>query len=219
MITRFKILGSIFFFFILLSFFTKSSFAAVYTLYGSVKDSSGIMISGATIDVRDAVSSSEVSNATSDSSGNYSLSVNTGTAVTGTYNITLTPPVGSNYTAVNVPNYVISSNSSLNFFLVHTGSVVLSGHLYDSLGNPLAGQQVSLKDPSGGVVSTTTDGTGSYSLQDSAGDLWAMRAISAYNLHNIDMALQAAKNAMKYSTELHAEYIYNQILKGAHLEL
>ncbi|MEK7572128.1 MAG: carboxypeptidase regulatory-like domain-containing protein, partial [Patescibacteria group bacterium] len=87
---RFKLpFLSIFLFALLFGLFVpKTAFADTVTLSGSVKDSGGNAISGATVSVNDANSSST----TTDSSGNYTLVISNGT-----YNVQATPPAGSTF--------------------------------------------------------------------------------------------------------------------------
>lgn len=145
-----------------LGFFSpKTAFADSFTLMGSVKNSSGTAIAGATVNVNDANSD----NTTTDNSGNYNFPSIPG----GTYNIQVTPP-GSNFSPAIALSQNISGNTSLNFILVNAGSVLLSGHLYDPLDNPVSGQSVSLQLPSGSqIAGATTDASGSYSFQVSSG--------------------------------------------------
>jgi hypothetical protein len=63
----------------------KIALADTFTLSGSVQDSSGHVISGATVSVNDVNADST----TTDVSGNYSLSV-----PSGAYNVQTTPPPG-----------------------------------------------------------------------------------------------------------------------------
>ena len=86
--SKLQILTLFLFTFLFCSFFANSAFAANFTLSGSVKDSSANPIVGATVLVNDANSD----NTTTDSSGNYSLSI-----PQGTYNVQVTPPSGSNF--------------------------------------------------------------------------------------------------------------------------
>ncbi|HWY79678.1 MAG TPA: carboxypeptidase-like regulatory domain-containing protein [Candidatus Sulfotelmatobacter sp.] len=138
----------------------RPALADSVTLSGSVKDSSSNSISGATISVNDSNNDST----TTDSSGNYSLSI-----PSGTYNVQVTPPSGSGLSSAVALSQNISGNTTLNFFLVQSGNAVLSGHLYDSQGNGLSDQQVILKASNGNLIQTTTDSSGNYSLQASTG--------------------------------------------------
>lgn len=141
-------------------FFTKVAFADTFTLSGSVKDASGNPIVNASVSVNDPGSGTT----TTDNSGNYTLSISNGT-----YNVQVTPESGSGFSSAVALNQNVTSNTELNFILVPSGSVRISGHLYDNLGNPLSNQQVVLNLASGGqVASVITDSSGSYSFQNSS---------------------------------------------------
>jgi hypothetical protein len=140
-----------------LGFFTvHTALASSYTLSGSVKDSSGTAISGATVTVNDANSDTT----TTDNSGNYSLTV-----PSGTYNVQVTPPAGSGFSSATDINQIISANTVVNFILTPAGSTSVSGHIYDAAGSPAPGQTVGLmKNSDGSEVDVTTDSSGSYSI-------------------------------------------------------
>jgi protocatechuate 3,4-dioxygenase beta subunit len=145
-------------------FFTNSASATAYTLSGRISDSSGANIAGATIDVLEAGTNSNVGSTVSNSEGNYTIVVSGGT-----YNIKVTPPAGSNFSSAVALSRDISTNTILNFILVPAGTVTLNGNVYDSLGNPLANQIVSLQTVGGTQATATTTATGSYSLEASSG--------------------------------------------------
>src|SRR4030042_3193452 len=89
--TKTKLISAVFLGIAVCIFLPKVTFASDYTLSGKVTDSSETAIEGAAISVNDPNNDS----ATTDSSGNYSLSI-----PEGTYNIQVTPPAGSNYSPV-----------------------------------------------------------------------------------------------------------------------
>ncbi|MBI5122304.1 carboxypeptidase regulatory-like domain-containing protein [Candidatus Roizmanbacteria bacterium] len=134
---------------------TKPAFADNFNLSGSVKDSSGNAITGAIISVNDTNNDS----ATTDSSGNYSLSI-----PQGIYDVQVMPPSGSGLTSAIAYGQNISSIITLNFILTPTGTVTFSGHLYDGSGNPITNMIISLNG-SNGTTSMRTTSTGNYSLQ------------------------------------------------------
>src|SRR5581483_13369 len=122
-------------------------------------DSSGNAISGSTVTVNDANNDST----TTDSSGNYSLSV-----ASGSYNVQVTPPSGSNFSSAIALSQNISTNTVLNFVLTPSGTVTLSGKVFDTSGTtPLANQVITLRQSSNNafVTSATTDSSGNYSIQ------------------------------------------------------
>ena len=148
-------------------FFTvHANQALAHTLSGNVSDSSGVDISGATVDVIDISTSNNVGSTITDGSGNYNLSVNSGT-----YNVQVSPPSGSGFGSAVASNYTISSDTIINFILVPTGSVVLSGHVYGPLGNPIPNQLVYLHSTvtHTDVASIRTDNSGAYLLSASPG--------------------------------------------------
>src|SRR3990167_7212998 len=80
-------------------FTAQANQALAHTLSGNISDSSGADISGAVVDVIDTATSNNVGSTTTDGSGNYSLSVNSGT-----YNVQVTPPSGSGFGPAISPN-------------------------------------------------------------------------------------------------------------------
>ncbi len=146
-------------------FASHANQALAHTLSGNVSDSAGADISGATVDVIDTVTSNNVGSTTTDVSGNYSLSVNSGT-----YNVQVTPPSGSGFGSAISPNRTISNNTVINFILVPLVSATLSGHVYDTLGNSVSNQQVFFQSGSQIVGSKSfTNALGEYLLQVNAG--------------------------------------------------
>lgn len=144
-------------------FFPRSAFAASYTLSGHIQNSTGTAIDGATVDVKDASTNTVVTSTTTNSTGDYSVSIDTGT-----YNIQVTPPSGSGLTSAVALNQAVSSNKTVNFILTPTGSAILSGYVYDPSGVGLPDQKVLLQ--SGSIlVQATTDSNGFFSMQANTG--------------------------------------------------
>ncbi|MGH7204438.1 MAG: carboxypeptidase regulatory-like domain-containing protein [Candidatus Levyibacteriota bacterium] len=141
----------------------KPVFADTVTLSGSVKNSTGNAISGATVKVNDANNDQT----TTDSSGSYTMLI-----PGGTYNVQVIPPSGSTFSPSIALSQNIISNTVLNFVLTPSGTVTLSGHLYDSQGSAVTGATVALLQPATGTVitSTTTDNSGHYSVTTSSGN-------------------------------------------------
>jgi protocatechuate 3,4-dioxygenase beta subunit len=154
------------FMFLLLGLFVVNpSYAATFRLSGTVKDIIGNPIGGVVVNVKDVTTNTDVGNNTTTSDGNYTLDINQGT-----YNIQITPPTGSNLSSLVTLNYMLSSDTVLNFILAQSGFVVLNGHIYDSLGNPLANTTVKVTQTlTSQEVSTTTDTNGAYALQTTPG--------------------------------------------------
>src|SRR5581483_2280004 len=107
--------------------------AANFTLSGRVTDQSSNAVVGATVAALDG-SNATIASATTDSSGNYSMSL-----PGGTYTIQVTPPAGSSFQTSNTPNESITADTTLNFVLVPAGAVTLSGHVLDGQGTGIAG--------------------------------------------------------------------------------
>ena len=152
--------------FLLFGFFitAHANQALAHTLSGNVSEASGTDIVGAVVDVIDTTTSNNIGSDTTDSSGNYSVEVNSGT-----YDIEVTPPGGSGFGSAIAPSRTISGDTVVNFILVPAGPVILSGHVYDRSGNAVPNQTVRLGDSAGNTTSTTTNSNGEYSLQVSPG--------------------------------------------------
>ena len=149
------------------SLLPSPALAATYQLSGKVTDQSSNPIVGATVAVIDPSTGVPVASTTTDSSGNYSLSVDGGT-----YNIQVTPPSGSGFGPSNTLNQTISGDTIVNFVLVPSGVIQLSGRVLDRFGQGILGQTVQLNPPAGSAVQTTTDANGFYSLQVAPGDYY-----------------------------------------------
>jgi hypothetical protein len=150
-------------------FFPNHALAADYQLSGSVVDNSLNAVGGATVHIYNINTTLDVVSpvTTTNESGIYIFS----SVPEGAYDIQVNPPSGSNFNAATASNFTISKNAILNFFLLPAGLVSLSGHIYDSLGNPIQGISISLTTNHGDstITSTQTDTSGYYSLQASAG--------------------------------------------------
>ncbi len=152
-------------FFVFLGLFSvKHAFADTLNLSGSVATSTGSDVSEATVEVDNVNTTTAVASTVTDSSGKYSLSI-----PSGTYDVHVTPPSGSNYFSIIAPNIAVSSNTTINFIFAPAGSVTLSGHIYDALGNALPNQDIYLSSGGNTIVFVTTDSSGSYSLQAAPG--------------------------------------------------
>ena len=137
---------------------------SAFTLSGKVTNSNSAAIENADVNVVDNVTQTNVATASTDSSGSYTLNVSQGV-----YDIHVDPPAGSGYGGASVLEETISSNKVINFIITNANSVVLSGHIYDPLGNPVADQKVRLgKDGVNTEVSTDTNGA--YMLQVEPGN-------------------------------------------------
>ncbi len=83
------------------------------------------------------------------------------------YTFTAIPPSGSNFGTTTLPNVTFTTDTQKTITLQQ--SVVLSGHIYDPLGNPVPNQTLFLESSGGVRTTTTTNTSGSYSLQVSNG--------------------------------------------------
>jgi len=160
-------------------FFPKTALADTFTLSGHISDSSNNAVSNADVSVAEANTNINAGNTTTDSSGNYNVIL-----IGGAYNVKVTPPAGSNFSSAIALSQNIASNTTLNFVLTPAGTVTLSGHVYDPLGNPLANQTVYLL-LSGQQTTAITDASGSYSLQVSTGT-YVLHVTNTNNSLSID---------------------------------
>jgi hypothetical protein len=95
---------------------TTKAFADSFSLSGSVTTSTGEAVSGSTVEADSAGTTTSVATATTDSSGNYTLNI-----PSGTYDIHVTPPSGSNYSPIITPSKTILENSVINFVFAQLG--------------------------------------------------------------------------------------------------
>lgn len=140
--------------------------ASAFTLSGRVTNQSGYPLPGTIVEVIDPATSNTLVSTSTDSGGNYAVSVDSGA-----YNVRVTPPAGSGFGAATALNRTIDRDTILDFVLVPAGSVRLSGRMLDALGNPLAEQYVSIR-PVGTHNSTqyTTGASGYYEFEVAPGD-------------------------------------------------
>ena len=87
--------------------------AVTYAISGKVTDNISVGIESATVSVKDPATNTTVTSTTTDFFGNYSVTVSSGT-----YNIEVIPPTGSNLTPAIASSYLISTDTIINFFLV-----------------------------------------------------------------------------------------------------
>ncbi len=129
-----------------------------YALTGTVTDASTTsVIAGATISV-----SPGTQTATTDSSGNYTL-----TLPAGTYDVTAS---ATGYTA-STKTVNLTAAATQDFALVTAPvTVTVSGTVSDTSANPLSGVAITLDDGAGNTFSGTTDGTGAFSIAGVTGN-------------------------------------------------
>lgn len=138
--------------------------ADTYMLSGKVSNSSGVGISGATVEAIYANTGTGAGSGLTNSSGDYNLLL-----ASGTYNIRVTSPIETGLSSVIALSQSVNTNKVLNFILYPIGTISLSGHIYDPLGNPIPNQRVVLNPFTSNQISTTTDANGYYSREISSG--------------------------------------------------
>lgn len=155
---------------------SKPALASNSQLSGSVVDSLGNGVEGAKIDVLNPGTNINVASTATDSFGNYSISL-----VSGTYDIKAMPPENTNFTPAIAKSKNLFQDAVVNFIFVPAGTVTLSGHVYDSLGNPLPNQTLSLLAGPSPNMNVTTDVSGSYMFQALPGTYGALGINSSQN--------------------------------------
>ncbi len=97
---------------------------------------------------------------------------------TGIYNFAVIPPVGSGFQNADLSGLSIAANTVLNFVLVPSGMVTLSGRVLDGLGVGVPNQSVTISLAGGGPrISQGTDSSGHYAFQVAPGDYSLSMAI------------------------------------------
>ena len=192
----------LFLFPLFLFLFASPTFAANYSLSGSIENNSGQVIGNAVIHVYNAGTNTDVvSPVNSDTStGNYIFT----SVPQGTYDIQVIPPSNLGYSSAVAYSQTISSNTTLNFILTSVGTSILSGVVKDPLGNTVSNQTVKLATPNGGpVFSAVTDSNGAYSLQAPSGSYFLeVQAPSAGNMGlNIPYNYQVYENTFSLTQD------------------
>ncbi|MGH7204523.1 MAG: carboxypeptidase regulatory-like domain-containing protein, partial [Candidatus Levyibacteriota bacterium] len=149
----------------------KSVFAAGNQLSGTIKDSTGTAVAGATIDVYTTGTTTDIVppvTSANDGTGSYTVTE----IPSGTYDIKVTAPSGSTFNSILAVGQSISSNTVLNFIFAPNGKVTLSGTLYDSTNTPVPNATIKLVVPNSStqVATTTTNASGFYSLTANSGN-------------------------------------------------
>lgn len=131
------------------------------TLSGKVAKQDSNPIAGAVIEVYRSSDNSYVTGASTDAQGNYSTKIQD----TGTYNIKVKPPDGSDLYPTEALNQTISGDTTLNFTLTPLPIYTLNGRVLDAVGDGMAGISVQI-NRNGYIYRTlSTDSSGSYSTQ------------------------------------------------------
>ena len=141
-------------------------FNGTYQVSGRVTNQAGDPIVGTVVDMLDPATSTVVATATADENGDYAVSVDAGT-----YNIRVTPPLGSGFQISTLFGRVIAADATIDFMLVPAGAVTLSGRVLDAEGDDgLPDVAVALAPSGGGTdLRTMTDHSGHYSFSVAPG--------------------------------------------------
>jgi protocatechuate 3,4-dioxygenase beta subunit len=140
-------------------------FAADFTLSGQVTGGNTSQpIENATVDVLDQSTSAVVGTDNTDAGGNYAITV-----TEGTYNVRVTPPVGSGYQASTINDVDITADKNLNIILITQPDILsYSGTLRDENGTPVDLGIIRLSNTSGAYFGDT-DAAGHFTVNAPAG--------------------------------------------------
>ena len=144
--------------------------AASGSLGGKVTDSSGNIVSGATVTFTS--SDGQVYSTKTDSNGNYALSSVAPSTYTGV-------AAKAGFGSQTQPNLVVASNAALLVnFVLQPGPGAVTGRVLDVSGNPIVGASVFFSSGSPAVVAATatTDSSGSYTLASLAAGTYNVTA-------------------------------------------
>ena len=144
--------------------------AAPGSLGGKVTDSSGNIVSGATVTFTS--SDGQVYSTTTDSNGNYALSSVAPSTYTGV-------AAKAGFGSQTQPNLVVASNAALLVnFVLQPGPGAVTGRVLDVSGNPIVGASVFFSSGSPAVVAATatTDSSGTYTIASLAAGTYNVTA-------------------------------------------
>jgi len=144
--------------------------AAPGSLGGKVTDSSGNIVSGATVTFTS--SDGQVYSTTTDSNGNYALSSVAPSTYTGV-------AAKAGFGSQTQPNLVVASNAALLVnFVLQPGPGAVNGRVLDVSGNPIVGASVFFSSGSPAVVAATatTDSSGTYTIASLAAGTYNVTA-------------------------------------------
>jgi hypothetical protein len=138
------------------------------TVSGTVKDNTASPVEGADVMAIDAGTSALVASVPTDSAGYYEMVI-----PISTYNFSVIAPVGSGFDNTQLLGQLIATDTTLNFFLVPSGMVTLSGRVLDGLGVGIPSQGMRIWPEGGGSnIDLFTDSTGNYAFHVAPGNYW-----------------------------------------------
>src|SRR5437899_1573293 len=144
--------------------FASPASAALVTLAGKVTDQNGVGIFNVTINFVDsctAVTAGAINNVTS-STGSFQAAVNAGI-----YDLEISPPAGSLFTAQRIRNFDLTSSKTMATVVLPFG-ITVSGHVTDAAGLAVADVYVHFYPPGLNerffTVRDKTDPAGNYSV-------------------------------------------------------
>ena len=173
-----------------------TTFASPFQLSGRITNQSGTPIADATIDVIDPSTNTVVATTNSNTNGNYTLTVDEGI-----YNIQVIPLPNSGFNQVSTTNYNVNDNITLDFVLVHAGTITLNGQVQDTLGNGVPNQQITLTNGSVFLLKYT-DANGNYSFEVTPGNYNLELRTWNPNSSSVNLPLEYQLNDLNQSSLL-----------------
>jgi 5-hydroxyisourate hydrolase-like protein (transthyretin family) len=160
-----------------------------FTISGTLNDTSGTPISGATITLKNNSTSTVIATTTTDSNGNYSFSHNESALGTYGYKTAYAGYLGisgttSNEVNVTVTNVTTQLTAAANVTLVN-GPFTISGTLSTTNGTtpgPIANATIIFKTSPGGatIATTTTNASGNYAFNKSESTIGTYHYLTTY---------------------------------------
>ena len=190
-----------FFLALLLGFLsTGTSHAATVTLSGTITEAtSSAAVENATVDVLELNTTTVVETTTTDSNGDYSLSFDDGI-----YDVRVTPASGSGLTSAINLSKNISASKDVDFELVPSDTITISGTLYDTSGNTLSGVTVQLRDSDGNdITQMNTDGAGEFSFEQPNGS-YRLNIFGSYTNDTTPQGYQLSIPVKSYTQSVHS---------------
>jgi len=140
-----------------------SSKSLWYSISGTVRDKLGNAIPNVLVVAQDVFSEIDISLATSNNTGKYTMWVSPST-----YNLIITPPAESGFAATVISNVEVTADVAIDIVLVPAETITFGGKVVDRDGNPVSSISVYLY--SGDIwVYASTNETGRFSMFVSPG--------------------------------------------------